>query len=138
MCEVSLPAPQKNYLITRPLTIPSNFKLKLPRYAEIKLADGANCFMLQNKAQTKPAKRLGDHLRPVEKELWKYMDILSPEPVATCHDFEIEGGIWNFNNKNQDENPIWTGKYDERNYPHRRGCHSAAPGVEKRGGRKYA
>ena len=40
MCEVSLPAPAKYYLITKPLTIPSNFKLKLPRYAEIRLADG--------------------------------------------------------------------------------------------------
>ena len=49
-CEVSLPAPEKCYIISKPLTIPSNFKLKLPRYAEIKLADGSNCFMLQNKA----------------------------------------------------------------------------------------
>ena len=42
LCEVSLPAPQKHYLITKPLVIPSCFKLKMPRYAEIKLADGAN------------------------------------------------------------------------------------------------
>ena len=41
-CELSLPVPQENYLISRPLEIPSNFKLKLPRYAKIRLADGSN------------------------------------------------------------------------------------------------
>ena len=48
-CEVSLPAPEKCYLISKSLIIPSYFKLKLPRHAEIKLMDGANCFMVQNK-----------------------------------------------------------------------------------------
>ena len=57
-CEVSLPVPAKHYLITKPLTIPSNFKLKLPRFATIKLADGANCFLLQNRAVEKSGKRL--------------------------------------------------------------------------------
>lgn len=47
-CEIALPVPEKHYLISKPLTIPSNFKLKLPRYAVIRLADGANCLMLQN------------------------------------------------------------------------------------------
>ena len=116
VCEVSLPAPQKLYLISRPLVIPSNFKLKLPRYAEIKLADGSNCFMIQNKATPKPAKRLRDYLAPEAKELWKFYDMLSPDKEDTCHDFEIEGGIWNFNNLNQDPNPIYTRQYDERNY----------------------
>ena len=44
VCEVSLPAPKKHYLISKPLVIPSSFKLKLPRFAEIRLADGADCF----------------------------------------------------------------------------------------------
>ena len=35
VCEVSLPAPEKCYLISKPLVIPSNFKLKLPRYTII-------------------------------------------------------------------------------------------------------
>ena len=35
VCEVSLPAPEKNFVISRPLVIPSNCKLKLPRYAVI-------------------------------------------------------------------------------------------------------
>lgn len=115
-CEVALPVPQVCYLISKPLVIPSNFKLKLPRYAEIKLADGANCFMLQNKTVYKPAKRLREEFSPVQKELWKFYDLLSPDAADTCHDFEIEGGIWNFNNLNQDENPIYRRKYDERNY----------------------
>lgn len=116
LCEVSLPAPKKNYLITKPLIIPSNFKLKLPRFAEIKLADGANCFMLQSKTVSKPEKRLRDFLTPLEKGLWYYIDELSPDCEDVCSNFEIEGGIWNFNNKNQDPNPIQTGKYDERHF----------------------
>lgn len=115
-CELKLPVPKKLYLISRPLVIPSCFKLQLPRYAEIKLADGSNCFMLQNKAKVKPEKRLREFLRPEEKELWKFYDMLSPEKEDTCHDFEIEGGIWNFNNMGQDPNPIYLCKYDERNY----------------------
>lgn len=116
VCEVSLPVPLKHYLITKPVLIPSNFKLKLPRFAEVRLADGANCFMLQNKAVEKKAKRLHPYLKPEQKALWYFYDALSPEPEDTCHDFEIEGGIWNFNNKNQDANPIWTKEYDSRNY----------------------
>lgn len=114
-CEVCLPVPRKCYLISKPLTIPSNFKLKLPRFARIRLADGANCFMLQNKAVYKPEKRL----RPFSKahrELWKFIDLLSPDPEDACHDFEIEGGIWDFNNLNQKENPIYTGDYSVPNY----------------------
>jgi polygalacturonase len=49
VCEVSLPAPENYYLITKPLVLPSNFRLVLPRFAEIRLADGANCVMLRNK-----------------------------------------------------------------------------------------
>lgn len=115
-CELSLSVPQKNYLISRPLEIPSNFKLKLPRYAGIKLADGANCFMLKNKTVYKPGKRCRENAHPSEKEMWRYLDLFSPDPEDTCHDFEIEGGIWDFNNLNQDENPIYTRKFDERNF----------------------
>ncbi len=116
VCEVSLPAPAVRYMISKPLMIPSNFKLKLPRFAEIKLMDGANCFMIQNKAVLKHQARLRDYLKPLEKELWKFYDELSPdEEDATCN-FEIEGGIWNFNNMNQDQNPIHTKEFDERNY----------------------
>lgn len=116
VCEVSLPSPKKCYLITKPLTIPSNFKLKLPRYAHIRLADGSNCFMLQNKAKKKYAPRLRSFLNASTKELWRFYDILSPDAQDACHDFEIEGGIWDFNNMNQDRNPIYPPNYDERNY----------------------
>ena len=116
VCEVSLPAPKNFYLISKPLVIPSNFKLKLPRYARIKLADNSNCFMLQNKTVQKHKSRLRDFLTLTEKELWKFYDMLSPDSEDTCHDFEIEGGIWDFNNLNQDKNPIYTNEFDERNY----------------------
>ena len=115
-CEIMLPVPKAYYLISRPLTIPSNFRLRLPRFARIKLADGSNCFMLQNKTAYKPEGRLREFLTPFEKKFWKYYDLLSPDEADVCHDFEIEGGIWDFNNLNQDPNPICTGKLDERNY----------------------
>lgn len=115
-CEVVLPAPKDKYLITKPLVIPSNFKLKLPRFAEIKLADGANCFMLKNKTVNKPGKRLRDFLIQSEKDFWYFIDEFSPDEEDVCCNFEIEGGIWNFNNKNQDSNPIQTGKFDERHF----------------------
>ena len=116
VCELSLPAPIKNYLISRPLLIPSHFKLKLPRYAEIKLADGSNCFMLQNKTVEKPATRLRSFFSEETKRFWRFVDLLSPDAEDTCHDFEIEGGIWNFNNRNQRPNPIYTGDFREDGY----------------------
>lgn len=116
VCQVDLPVPKKNYLISKPLVIPSNFKLKLPRYATIKLADGSNCFMLQNKMVFKPAKRLREDLNEGERFLWYYGDKFSFDAEDACHDFEVEGGIWDFNNLNQEPNPIYTKKYDERFY----------------------
>ena len=115
-CEVSLPAPEKCYLISKSLIIPSYFKLKLPRYAEIKLMDGANCFMVQNKTVDKYEIRVPDYMDDEAKAAWWFVNQWSPEKENACHDFEIEGGIWNFNNKNQRENPIWTHIYDEKKY----------------------
>ena len=54
VCEVLLPAPKVRYLISKPLIIPSNFKLKLPRYAEIKLADGQEAYSFTNLAKYAP------------------------------------------------------------------------------------
>ncbi|MBR5506574.1 MAG: hypothetical protein IKV88_00830 [Clostridia bacterium] len=116
VCEVCLPAPKDKYLITKPLEIPSNFKLKLPRFAHIKLADGANCFMLKNKTVSKKEKRLRDHISLLERNVWYYIDELSPDREDECCNFEIEGGIWDFNNKNQDPNPIQSQKFDERHF----------------------
>ena len=116
VCEVCLPAPEKRYIISSPLIIPSNFKLKLPRYAEIKLANGSNCFMLKNKTVDKPANRLRKFLSPKHKMLHRFYDLYSPEAEDACHNFEIEGGIWNFNNKNQRPNPIHTGDVRDDGY----------------------
>ena len=72
--------------------------------------------MLQNKTVAKPEKRLRDYIASDTKELWKFYDLLSPDENDTCHDFEIEGGIWKFNNMNQKPNPIYLREYDENNY----------------------
>ena len=116
LCEVSLPAPEKHYLISKPLILPSNFKLKLPRFAEIKLKDQSNCFMLMNKVVEKPQKRLRDFLKPQEKKLWYFCDAFSPDEEDSCCNFEIEGGIWNFNNRNQKPNPIYLRNIDDSYY----------------------
>ena len=116
VCEVDLPAPNVCYLISKPLIIPSNFKLKLPRFATIKLMDGANCFMLMSKTVNKHAKRLNEEFGDFEKAFWWYCNEFSTDKEDACHDFEIEGGIWDFNNLNQDPNPIQTHKFDDRHF----------------------
>ncbi len=103
VCEVSLPAPKKNYLISKTLVLPSNFKLTLPRFAEIKLADGANCLMVRNQLVPDRAERLHEDLSDLCKHLWYYVDEYSPDAVT--ENIEICGGIWNCNNLNQLPNP---------------------------------
>lgn len=115
-CEIDLPAPKCCYLISKPLVIPSNFKLKLPRFAHIKLMDGSNCFMICNKTVHKPAKRLRDDFGEFERELWWYCNELSIDKEDACSNFEIEGGIWDSNNMNQDKNPIQTQIFDDRHF----------------------
>ncbi len=95
-----LPAPEKYYLISKPLELPSNFSFNLPRYAEIKLAAGSNCVMLKNKTVDDPKKRQ-------ELPLFDYVDLYSP--TAYCRNIEVTGGIWNFNNLEQRPNPLWKG-----------------------------
>ncbi|MBQ2967853.1 MAG: hypothetical protein IJE10_07045 [Clostridia bacterium] len=105
--ELYLPMPDVHYLISKPLELPSNFKLKLPRYAEIKLAKASNCVMLKNKTVTDCSKR-------VALELFDFINEYSPD--YPCKNIEVEGGIWNFNNKEQTENPILSGNYDQSGY----------------------
>ena len=63
--EVVLPQPANFYLISKPLEIPSNTTLKLPRYATIRLKDSSNCVMLTNKKTPLKANRLdGSHATP--------------------------------------------------------------------------
>lgn len=116
VCEVTLPAPEKCYMLSKALTIPSYFKLKLPRYAHIKLMDGADCFMVQNKTVRKFKDRIPPHINAEARAAWWFVNEWSDEAEDACHDFEIEGGIWDFNNKGQTENPIWTHHYDEKKY----------------------
>lgn len=112
-CEISLPVPKKNYLISKTLILPSNLKLILPRFAEIKLADGANCLMIKNKMVPDKAERLPEYserfpedMKQMFRHLWYYVNDYSPEAVT--ENIEICGGIWNCNNKNQLPNPEQT------------------------------
>lgn len=96
---LSLPQPTKCYLISKPLELPSNFSLTLPRFAEIKLAPNSNCLMLKN--------RLTDELESHGVDIvYKYLKGKKPEYFA--ENIEITGGIWNFNNKEQHTNPFIT------------------------------
>lgn len=105
VCEVRLPAPQKFYLISKPLELPSNFRLELPRFAEVRLADHSNCVMVRNKMVKNYARRLPEHVyeRALTAHLWGYVDDYSPD--APCCNIELKGGIWNCNNQNQIPNP---------------------------------
>ncbi len=73
---VELPVPEKEYLIDKPLIMHSNQELKLPRYARIKLAAGSNCHMIVN-----------DDFESGNKNI------------------TLTGGIWDYNNLEQDKNP---------------------------------
>ena len=113
-CEVTLPAPAKQYLITRTLTLPSNFRLSLPRYAEIKLADGANCHMVRSHTVTDFADRLPADINALCRHLWYHVNEYSPDAVA--QNIEISGGIWNCNNLHQLPNPEQSKVYEPYGY----------------------
>ena len=100
VCEVRLPAPEKFYLISKPLELPSNFRLMLPRYAEIRLADGSNCVMIRNKVIYEPAERDGN-----DQFIFNFINLYSAN--APCNNIELCGGIWNCNNEGQAPNPIY-------------------------------
>lgn len=103
--EVILPAPEKFYLISKPLELPSNFRLELPRFAEVRLAEQSNCVMVKNKMVPDYAKRLPAHCytREIYQHLWSFVDDYSPD--APCENIELCGGIWNCNNQFQKPNP---------------------------------
>ena len=104
VCEVKLPAPKSMYLISRPLELPSNFKLVLPRFAVIRLADNSNCFMLKNKTQF----RFCWHVKAGASDNDFFCgDIPCTEykGPAISENIEVEGGIWDFNNQGQLPNP---------------------------------
>lgn len=106
VCEVFLPAPKQQYLISKTLVLPSNFRLILPRFAEIKLANGANCVMVKNQMVRDYAKRVSEDENGLCKHLWYHVNEYSPEVMS--ENIEIYGGIWNCNNMNQLPNPEQT------------------------------
>lgn len=97
--EVALPVPQVCYLISRPLELPSHFRLVLPRYAEVRLAPGSDCVMVKNKTADLPEER-------VTGKLWSYVNRY--DPAYLCRNIELQGGVWNCNNMQQRPNPLWT------------------------------
>ena len=94
---LTLPVPEKKYMISKPLELPSDFCFQLPRFAEIKLVKGSNCVMLKNKTQD-------DYAARTDTPLFDYLDLYSP--TAHCRNIEVTGGIWNFNNLEQRPNPL--------------------------------
>ncbi|MBE6591557.1 MAG: hypothetical protein E7646_05900 [Ruminococcaceae bacterium] len=114
--EIVLPAPEKNYLISKPLILPSNFRLVLPRFAHIRLMDGANCVMVRNKMVPDPKKRLSPEVYQSELQahIWGYVDDYSPD--APCENVELCGGIWDCNNLNQLPNPERTKEHPVREH----------------------
>ena len=106
-CEVNLPVPKKHYLISRPLELHSNLKLTLPRFAEIRLKDCSNCYMLKNAM-------LEDRKNRIDVKLFDYVNRYCPD--MPCENIEVCGGIWNFNNKNQNPNPLSCGRYEPEGY----------------------
>lgn len=97
--EIFLPLPENFYLISKSLELPSNFKLILPRFAVIRLADNANCVMVKNKTVTRENYTLNN-------SIMDFCEIYTDD--YRCENIAIEGGIWDFNNKNQIPNPIQT------------------------------
>ncbi len=118
--ELALPVPKACYLISRPLELPSDFRLLVPRFVEIRLAKGSNCVMLKNKMvvnrQDRTASCMFDHARRTANEarLYHYIDEYSPD--APCQNIEVRGGIWNFNNLEQNPSPILTGNFEPADY----------------------
>ena len=95
--ELSLPDPEVCYLISHPLELPSDFRLVLPRFAEVRLAPGSNCLMLKNKT-------VSDRKERVTNPFWDYVNDFSDE--YSSKNIEVTGGVWNFNNRNQAPNPM--------------------------------
>lgn len=111
VCEISLPAPKKYYLISQSLVLPSDFRLVLPRFAEIRLADGANQVMLRNRWVDIPDD--GKVTRKGRDRIWNFVNRISPASEHVCQNIEVIGGIWNFNNTNQRPNPLKTLDFGE-------------------------
>ena len=110
MRDVTLPEPEKYYLISRSLVIHSNTKLTLPRYAEIRLAPHSDCVMIKNETVDEVGDRFAPKIYDFAKKFFSYVNMYSMD--HPCENIEICGGIWNFNNKEQKPNAFSTGIHD--------------------------
>lgn len=109
---LSLPAPEKFYLISRPLELPSNFSLILPRFAEIRLAPNSNCTMIKNRLTVDSD---APEIAPDSPfHFPEYARRLKKCPVS--RNIELRGGIWNCNNLGQKANPIQTRDFSVREF----------------------
>lgn len=104
-CELILPPPEKFYLISSTLVLPSNFTLRLPRFAEIRLAKDSNCQMLKNRMRYAPAKRVKEGYPKHCYQIWAFVDDYSDAEEDRAENISVIGGIWNCNNMEQMSNP---------------------------------
>ena len=108
-CELILPAPSVCYLISEPLSLPSCFRLVLPRFAEVRLAPHSDCYMLTNKLERNP-----DFVPSQNESFFTYLGRYRAD--RPCENIEIRGGIWNHNNLEQSPNPLCAGLAPGREY----------------------
>lgn len=115
-CELTLPAPKVCYLISRPLELPSNFKLSLPRFATVRLMKRADCVMVRNKMKPSKGHRLPEQVyeKELQAHIWGYVDDYAPD--APCQNITLEGGIWDCNNMEQLPNPERTKEHPVREH----------------------
>lgn len=105
--DVFLPKPIVRYVISKPLIIHSNTKFVVDKDTEIFLADNSNCVMLMNEMKEEFSER-------TDSKLFSFVNRYSPN--FNCENIEIDGGVWNFNNKGQKGNPLVTGDYIDGYY----------------------
>ena len=102
--EVIMPVPKKHYLISKALEIPSNRRIVFPRFAEIRLAPMSDCSMIKNVTVEDKGERC-------PSRTYQFVNEFSGEKQHRVENIEIVGGIWNYDNQNQRENPILKRNY---------------------------
>lgn len=100
--QVFLPKPKVKYVISKPLIIYSNTKLTVDKDAELFLSNNSNCVLLMNEMEEDFETRTGS-------KLFSFVNRYSLSHA--CENIEIQGGIWNFNNKGQMPNPLASTDY---------------------------
>lgn len=113
--DVQLPMPPVHYQIGTTLYLRDNCRLSLPRYARIRLADGANCPMVGNVLIPDPDEsRTPQAHTPLCRHLWSFVRDYSP--TAITHNITLSGGIWDCNNIGQLPNPEQSGVFEPHGY----------------------